>query len=72
MGLSTEERTMSFKNYKKGMKQVEGQALENTRRLFGGLKYTFSWKNRGSWHSQPPRRHPGWAAYHANKDKDQG
>ncbi len=60
---------MSFKNYKKGLKQAEDQALENSRRLFGGTKYPFSFKNRGSWRGLPPRKHPGWAAYHANKDK---
>jgi len=60
---------MSFKNYKKGMKPVEDQALENSRSLFAQFKYPFSWKNRGSWHDQPLRKHPGWAAYHAQKDK---
>jgi hypothetical protein len=61
---------MSFKNWKQGLFRVEDQALEyaewHTRPKFG-----FPWDKRGSWKSQPLRRHPGWAAYHANKDKQE-
>lgn len=60
---------MAMKTYKKGLKLIEDQAIENGRGLFGRFKYPFSWKNRGSWHNSPPRRHPGWAAYHANKER---
>jgi hypothetical protein len=63
---------MSFKNYKKGLGRVEDQSVENSRHVFGKFRYPFSWKNKGSWHNAPPRRHPGWAAYQASKDKDQG
>jgi hypothetical protein len=61
---------MSIKNYKKGLARIEDQALEFSRTLFGKTRYPFSWKNRGSWHNEPPRRHPGWAAYHATKDNE--
>ena len=60
---------MSIKNYKKGTKPVEDQAIERSRHIFGKFKYPFSWKNAGSWRSRPPRRHPGWAAYHTSKEK---
>jgi hypothetical protein len=61
---------MSFKHYKKGLKRVEDQGIEFGRKLFWGVKYPkWDWSRRGSWHSQPLKRHPGWAAYHANKDK---
>jgi hypothetical protein len=58
---------MSIKDYKKGAKRTEDQAIENARKVFWKCRYPFSFKNRGSWHNEPPRRHPGWAAYHANK-----
>jgi hypothetical protein len=62
---------MAFKNYKKGLKRVEDQAWEFTRTAFAGVKLPkWDWSRRGSWHSRPPKRHPGWAAYHANKDKN--
>ena len=53
---------MSFKDYKKGLTPIEDQAIENRRETRSGFKFPFSWKNRGSWHELPPRRHPGWAA----------
>ena len=62
---------MSFKDYKKGLVRVDCQAIENSRHIYARYKLpkvSFSWKNRGSWHALPPRRHPGWAAYHENKD----
>lgn len=60
---------MSLKTYKKGLKQIEDQAIQNSRTIFGKFRYPFSWRNKGSWQKHPPRRHPGWAAYHANKDE---
>jgi hypothetical protein len=61
---------MSFKNWKRGLYRVEDQALEyttwHTRPKFG-----FPWDKRSSWKSRPLRRHPGWAAYHANKGKQE-
>lgn len=60
---------MAIKDYKKGIKRIEDQAIENGRGLFVRIKYPFSWKNRGSWHNQPPRRHPGWAAYNEKKEE---
>jgi hypothetical protein len=62
------ERTMSFNNYKRGIKRIEDQAIENARKLYWTMRYPFSWRNRGSWHQLPPRRHPGWHAYHQNQD----
>lgn len=61
---------MAFKSYKKGPKRIEDQAWEFTRKAFWGVKYPkWDWNRRGSWHAQPPKRHPGWAAYHASKEK---
>ena len=60
---------MSFKNYKKGLKRIEDQAVENARKMYWTVKYPFSWKNRGSWRDMPQRNHPGWAAHHENKKK---
>jgi len=59
---------MSFKDYKKGLTPIEDQAIENSRSIMGkGKAHTTKgfynpWWNR--------RKHPGWAAYHANKDKE--
>lgn len=62
---------MAMKNRKKGLKRIEDQAIEFSRKLYWGVKVrAFPWKMRGSWKDLPPRRHPGWAAYHANKGKD--
>ena len=58
---------MAMKNRKKGLKRIEDQALEYARQVYGGLR-SFPWKMRGSWKSKPPRKHPGWAAYHKNKE----
>ena len=60
---------MAFKTYKRGLKLIEDQAIENSRHIYGKVRYPFSWKRRGNWHQLPPRRHPGWAAYHASKNK---
>jgi hypothetical protein len=61
---------MAFKNYKKGLKRIEDQGLEFGRGLFAKVRLPkWDWSRRGSWHAQPPKRHPGWAAYHANKEK---
>jgi hypothetical protein len=38
MGFFTKEIPMSFKNYKKGLKRTEDQALENSRHLFANYK----------------------------------
>lgn len=59
---------MSFKDYKRGMRRPENQALENSRHIYANYKlpkkpYNPWWKRQ---------KHPGWAAYHANQDKDQG
>ncbi len=62
---------MAFRTYKKGLKPIEDQAIENGRELFWRTKYPFNWKRRGSWRQLPPRKHPGWAAYHENKDTRQ-
>jgi hypothetical protein len=60
---------MSLKTYKKGLKQIEDQPIQNSRTIFfGKFRYPFSWRNKGSWHTRPPRRHPGWAAYHATRE----
>jgi hypothetical protein len=60
---------MSFKTYKKGLKLIEDQAIQNSRTILGKFKYPFDWRNKGSWRDGAPRRHPGWAAYHNNKAK---
>jgi hypothetical protein len=58
------------KGRKRGLKQMEDAALEYSRKLYWGVKLPkWDWTRRGSWHSKPPKRHPGWAAYHANKEK---
>jgi hypothetical protein len=60
----------SFKSYKKGLKPIEDQEIENGRGLFEKVKLPkWDWSRRGSWHSQPIKLHPGRAGYHANKDK---
>jgi hypothetical protein len=38
MGFFTKERPMSFKDHKRGLKQVQDQALENSRHLFANHK----------------------------------
>ncbi len=60
---------MSIKNYKRGLKGPENEAIENSRHIFGKTRYPFSWKNKGFWKTLAPRKHPGWAAYHANQEK---
>jgi hypothetical protein len=68
MELSNKERTMSFKNYKKGIKRVEDQAIERSRHIFArGKSLTTSGIYNPWWNRQ---KHPGWAAYHANKGKE--
>ncbi len=59
---------MSFKNYKKDLHRLEVIPFEMPR-WRSRPKFRFSWATRGSWKLQKPKRHPGWAAYHANKDK---
>jgi len=60
---------MAIKDWKRGSYRVEDQALEYaTWRTHG--RFQFPWAKRGSWKSLPPRRHPGSAAHHANKDKN--
>jgi hypothetical protein len=59
---------MSIKNYKKGLRPIEDQAIENGRGLFEKVrlpKGKTSWLN--PWWAR--RRHPGWAAYHATQHK---
>jgi hypothetical protein len=58
---------MSFKNYKKDLKPVQDQAIENSRSIFSAGK-SFATKGIYNpwWNRQ---KHPGWAAYHANKSK---
>ena len=61
---------MAIKNWKRGFYRVADQALEYTTwRTLG--RFGFPWHKRGSWKSQPLQRHPGWAAYHANEDKQE-
>ena len=60
---------MSFKNYRKGTKRVLDQALENSRQIYANNKIPLSKHPCNPWWAR--QRHPGWAAYHANKDKDQ-
>jgi hypothetical protein len=60
---------MSFKNYKKGLHRPENQALENSRHIFANYKIPLSKHPCNPWWAR--RRHPGWAAYHANNDKDE-
>ena len=67
----TKERLMAIKNWKRGFYRVEDQALEFTNWRTHG-RFKFPWHKRGSWKSLPPRRHPGWAAYHDNKDNREG
>lgn len=58
---------MSFKDYKKGLKRPQDEQIENSRTMFGPnpprrpKAFYNPWWNR--------QKHPGWAAYHANKDK---
>jgi hypothetical protein len=70
MALSTKEKPMSIKNWKRRSKRVLDEEIENSRFFLAKMKYPFSWRNRGNWHERPPQRHPGWAAYHANKDEE--
>jgi hypothetical protein len=56
---------MSFKNYKKGTKPIEDQAIERSRTIFDKTRLPKAHYNPW-WNRQ---KHPGWAAYHANKDK---
>lgn len=58
---------MSFKNYKKGLRKIEDQALENSRHLYDTYKIPKKKPYNCWWNRQ---KHPGWAAYHANKDKN--
>ncbi len=60
---------MSSKNYRKGTKRVLDQALENSRHIYANNKIPLSKHPCNPWWAR--KRHPGWAAYHANKDKDQ-
>jgi hypothetical protein len=69
MGVSaTLENSMSMKNYKKGLRPTQDQAVENSRHIFAN---TFPGRTKGlvnPWWNR--RRHTGWAAYHRNKTKD--
>jgi hypothetical protein len=58
---------MSFKNYKKGLKRVQDQAIENSSTLFRATPFPKAKGIYNPWWNR--QRHPGWAAYHANKDK---
>ena len=58
---------MSFKNYKKGIKPVEDQAIERSRHIFANGKALATKGTYNPWWNR--QKHPGWAAYHANKDK---
>jgi hypothetical protein len=59
---------MSFKNYKKGLKRVEDQAIENSRSIYEGGKALATKGTYKPWWNR--QKHPGWAAYHAHRDKD--
>ena len=59
---------MAMKGYKKGLKQPAEIEYERSRHWWRP-KFGWPWDKRGSWKKLPPRRHPGWAAYHANKDQ---
>ena len=56
---------MSFKNYKKGLKRVEDQAIERSRSIYAGGKELATKGIYNPWWNR--QKHPGWAAYHANK-----
>ena len=58
---------MSFKSYKKGLGRIEDQAIENSRTIFGKFPACKTKGQYNPWWNR--RRHPGWAAYHENKDK---
>jgi len=60
---------MSFKNYKKGLLRPENQALENSRHIYANYKIPVSKHPCNPWWAR--QRHTGWAAYHANKDKNE-
>jgi hypothetical protein len=61
---------MSFKNYKKDLHRVEDIPFEMPRWRTRS-KFDFRWDRRGSWKLSKPRRHPGWSAYHANKQMEE-
>jgi hypothetical protein len=63
---------MSLKNWKRGLRRKRSDHMtENYKNLSWGKKFMgWDWKRRGSWKNEPPKRHPGWAAYHANKEKE--
>mgnify|MGYP003343785519 CR=1 FL=1 len=41
-----------------GLKGREDESIENSRHVFGKMRYPFSWKNKGSWKLLPPRKPP--------------
>jgi hypothetical protein len=61
---------MSFKNYKKGLKPIQDQAIENSRSIYSAGKSLAAKGVYNPWWNR--QKHPGWAAYHADKDKDRG
>ena len=64
---------MAFKGYKKGIRRGIDHMAENARNLKWGRKFMgWDWKRRGSWKKLPPRRHPGWEAYHRAKELVEG
>jgi len=57
---------MSFKNYKRGLKQPQDQAIEFSRTIMGSKPIPASKSFYNPWWNR--QKHPGWAAYHANKE----
>lgn len=56
---------MSFKDYKRGLKPVQDQAIENSRSIMGKGKTLAANNFYNPWWNR--QKHPGWAAYHATK-----
>ena len=55
---------MSFKNYKNGVSRKSAPQFARYKGVAPTLK---KFKELNPWWNR--QRHPGWAAYHANKDK---
>ena len=58
---------MSFKNYGKGFVRAAKQGRDVTR-YKGSVPSRTKFTEFNPWWNR--KRHPGWAAYHANKEKD--
>jgi hypothetical protein len=61
---------MSFKNYKRGLKPVQDQAIENSRSIYSAGKSLATRGIYNPWWNR--QKHPGWTAYHAQDATKEG